>query len=189
MPLLRHWRVRPLVGASPVVMAALVRAACTRAGRAWDSLVFSSVATTAQEWQPCEQGLLGCQARSGAGSPGVPRQETWDPTPAFGGRPGLWMGWAAYRCLGRGPKKRSPRSGWELCRSNCVLYRLYQEPHRWRAGCLSLPAFAGPVAPRWLSPCCVELGDAWSLPLIRDSAEAGRSLQTKAKQQEEKKVE
>ena len=69
---------------------------------------------------------------------GVPRQETWSQRVAAG-QPGLWMGVGGSFDVWAGIKKRAP--GW-MCRMQLEwLYRLIQEPSRWRR-MLSLPAFA-----------------------------------------------
>ena len=69
---------------------------------------------------------------------GVPRQETWSERVAAG-QPGLWMGVGGSFDVWAGTKKRAP--GW-MCRMQLEwLYRLIQEPSRWRR-MLSLPAFA-----------------------------------------------
>ena len=69
---------------------------------------------------------------------GVPRQETWSERVAAG-QPGLWMGVGGSFDVWAGTKRRAP--GW-MCRMQLEwLYRLIQEPSRWRR-MLSLPAFA-----------------------------------------------
>ena len=69
---------------------------------------------------------------------GVPRQEIWSERVASG-QPGLWMGVGGSFDVWAGVKKRAP--GW-MCRMQFEwLYRLIQEPSRWRR-MLSLPAFA-----------------------------------------------
>ena len=68
---------------------------------------------------------------------GVPRQETWSERVAAG-QNGLWMGVGGSFDVWAGIKKRAP--GW-MCRMQLEwLYRLMQEPARWRL-MLSLSAF------------------------------------------------
>mgnify|MGYP001164340278 FL=1 len=75
---------------------------------------------------------------------GVPRQETWAER-VQSGKPGLWMGVGGSFDVWAGIKKRAP--AW-MCRMQIEwLYRLVQEPARWRR-MLSLPAFAWAVLRR-----------------------------------------
>ena len=69
---------------------------------------------------------------------GVPRQELWSQR-VQKGLPGLWMGVGGSFDVWAGIKKRAPR--W-MCEMQLEwLYRLVQEPTRWKR-MLSLPAFA-----------------------------------------------
>ena len=72
---------------------------------------------------------------------GVPRQETWSQRVCQGAR-GVWMGVGGSFDVWAGVKRRAP--AW-MCRWQIEwLYRLLQEPSRWRR-MLSLPAFAWDV--------------------------------------------
>ena len=72
---------------------------------------------------------------------GVPRQETWSERMSVG-QQGLWMGVGGSFDVWAGIKRRAP--AW-MCRLQIEwLYRLIQEPSRWRR-MLSLPAFAWAV--------------------------------------------
>ena len=72
---------------------------------------------------------------------GVPRQETWSER-VSSEQQGLWMGVGGSFDVWAGVKKRAP--AW-MCRYRIEwLYRLIQEPSRWRR-MLSLPAFAWAV--------------------------------------------
>ena len=69
---------------------------------------------------------------------GVPRQETWIQRLHIG-QPGLWMGVGGSFDVWSGTKERAPV--WMGRLQIEWLYRLIQEPHRWRR-MLALPAFA-----------------------------------------------
>lgn len=69
---------------------------------------------------------------------GVPRQETWAQR-VRQGQPGLWMGVGGSFDVWAGVKQRAPE--WMGRFQVEWLYRLLQEPSRWRR-MLSLPAFA-----------------------------------------------
>ena len=72
---------------------------------------------------------------------GVPRQETWSQRVCQGAS-GVWMGVGGSVDVWAGVKRRAP--AW-MCRWQIEwLYRLLQEPSRWRR-MLSLPAFAWDV--------------------------------------------
>ena len=72
---------------------------------------------------------------------GVPRQETWSQRVCQGAS-GIWMGVGGSFDVWAGVKRRAP--AW-MCRWQIEwLYRLLQEPSRWRR-MLSLPAFAWDV--------------------------------------------
>jgi N-acetylglucosaminyldiphosphoundecaprenol N-acetyl-beta-D-mannosaminyltransferase len=72
---------------------------------------------------------------------GVPRQETWSQRVCQGAS-GVWMGVGGSFDVWAGVKRRAP--AW-MCRWQIEwLYRLLQEPSRWRR-MLSLPAFAWDV--------------------------------------------
>jgi N-acetylglucosaminyldiphosphoundecaprenol N-acetyl-beta-D-mannosaminyltransferase len=72
---------------------------------------------------------------------GVPRQETWI-ADLPGRDAGLWMGVGGSFDVWAGVKKRAPR--WMGALQIEWLYRLWQEPSRWRR-MLALPAFAWAV--------------------------------------------
>ena len=75
---------------------------------------------------------------------GVPRQETWSQRVCQGAS-GVWMGVGGSFDVWAGVKRRAP--AW-MCRWQIEwLYRLLQEPSRWRR-MLSLPAFAWDAASR-----------------------------------------
>jgi N-acetylglucosaminyldiphosphoundecaprenol N-acetyl-beta-D-mannosaminyltransferase len=71
----------------------------------------------------------------------VPRQETWIQR-LPGRRGGLWMGVGGSFDVWAGTKKRAPN--WMGALQIEWLYRLVQEPSRWRR-MLSLPRFAWAV--------------------------------------------
>ncbi|MGC6482548.1 MAG: WecB/TagA/CpsF family glycosyltransferase [Synechococcus sp.] len=75
---------------------------------------------------------------------GVPRQETWA-SHVRQGQPGLWMGVGGSFDVWAGLKKRAPE--WTGRLQVEWLYRLMQEPGRWRR-MLSLPAFVWAVLRR-----------------------------------------
>jgi N-acetylglucosaminyldiphosphoundecaprenol N-acetyl-beta-D-mannosaminyltransferase len=105
------WRVA-LVGASPAVMAQLTTGLRQQLPRLQPDLVLVAL--------------------------GVPRQETWiSRLPQRRG--GLWMGVGGSFDVWAGTKKRAPR--WMGALQVEWLYRLVQEPHRWRR-MLALPQFA-----------------------------------------------
>ena len=133
----RHgWRVA-LVGASPGVMDTLVQ----RLGRelpglrlGWSSHGYRSGA----EWPDLERELLDARPDLVLVALGVPRQETWIRSLA-GRRRGLWMGVGGSFDVWAGTKKRAPV--WMRALQIEWLYRLVQEPSRWRR-MLALPEFA-----------------------------------------------
>jgi len=155
MPLPAHWRVRPCRGQARSGDGGPCRGAGLHAR--WPGLGSACSSTAmayhqAQEWQPLSRVLLAARADLVLGRPSVCHaSETWIKR--------LHRASLAL-CDGRGrqfesgqTKKRAPSAGWELCQIECV-YRLYQNPHRWRAD-VSLPAFAWACSAQWLSPCCV----------------------------------
>jgi len=135
----RGWRVA-LVGASPPVMQAL----SARLQAQWPALqlVFQVDGYQSGEaWPGLEQQLLAQQPDLVLVALGVPRQETWIAALA-GRRQGLWMGVGGSFDVWAGHKKRAP--GWMGALQIEWLYRLVQEPQRWRR-MLALPAFAWAV--------------------------------------------
>jgi len=130
------WRVA-LVGASPAVMASLCeRLAITFPGL---TLVFHCDGYQSSEaWPALEQTLLAARPDLVLAALGVPRQETWIHGLA-GRRSGLWMGVGGSFDVWAGTKKRAP--AWMRALQIEWLYRLVQEPSRWRR-MLALPEFA-----------------------------------------------
>ena len=136
----RHgWKVA-LIGAAPEVMERLQqRLAMEMPGL---PLVFS-----AHGYQPPDA-WPALETRLKAEAPdlvllalGVPRQETWARR-VRQGQPGLWMGVGGSFDVWAGAKKRAPR--WMSRFQVEWLYRLVQEPSRWRR-MLSLPTFVWEV--------------------------------------------
>lgn len=130
------WRVA-LVGGSPEVMEILVE----RLPQQHPGLQLVMALhgyQPAEVWPELERQLLALQPDLVLAALGVPRQETWiarlrcDQT-------GLWMGVGGSFDVWSGQKKRAPR--WMGTLQIEWLYRLLQEPSRWRR-MLSLPKFA-----------------------------------------------
>ncbi len=133
------WRVA-LVGASPSVMDTLVARLSERLPGL--NLVFHSHGYQPQDgWNLVEQQLLDAQPQLVLVALGVPRQETWIAA-LKGRRQGLWMGVGGSFDVWAGVKQRAP--GWMGALQIEWLYRLLQEPQRWRR-MLALPAFAWAV--------------------------------------------
>ena len=130
------WRVA-LVGAAPAVMDRLRQSLPQR-------LPGLNLVMTVDGFQPAEA-WDGIEAELQQLKPdlvlvalGVPRQETWSERMCVGQK-GLWMGVGGSFDVWAGVKRRAP--AW-MCRLQIEwLYRLIQEPSRWRR-MLSLPAFA-----------------------------------------------
>ena len=133
------WRVA-LVGASPAVMDTLV-ARLRRELPGLDLVVASHGYLSAEQWPPLEQQLLEARPDLVLAALGVPRQETWIRSLA-GRRRGLWMGVGGSFDVWAGTKQRAPK--WMRALQIEWLYRLVQEPTRWRR-MLALPEFAGAV--------------------------------------------
>ncbi|MBM5828382.1 MAG: WecB/TagA/CpsF family glycosyltransferase [Cyanobacteria bacterium M_surface_7_m2_040] len=133
------WRVA-LVGASPAVMEALLQRLDVQLPRL--QLVFHAHGyQSAEAWPELERQLLQARPDLVLVALGVPRQETWVAGLAPR-RSGLWMGVGGSFDVWAGVKQRAPR--W-MCRLQIEwLYRLVQEPQRWRR-MLALPAFAWAV--------------------------------------------
>lgn len=132
----RHrWRVA-LVGASPEVMTLLCeRLAAEIPGL---DLVFTIHGYQQPEaWPGIEAELQEAQLDLVLVALGVPRQETWIQR-LHQGQPGLWMGVGGSFDVWSGTKERAPR--WMGRLHIEWLYRLIQEPKRWRR-MLALPAF------------------------------------------------
>ena len=137
-----RWRVA-LVGASPEVMELLV--ARLRAEIPGLDLAFTIHGYQAPEqWPGIEQQLLAAKPDLVLAALGVPRQETWIQR-LHPGQPGLWMGVGGSFDVWSGTKQRAPQ--WMGRLQIEWLYRLIQEPSRWRR-MLALPAFAWAVLRR-----------------------------------------
>lgn len=138
----RSWRVA-LVGASPEVMA-LVSARLKKEIPGL-TLQFSVHGyQSLEQWPGIEQQLLEARPDLVLVALGVPRQETWIQRMHVH-QPGLWMGVGGSFDVWSGAKKRAPQ--W-MCRLQIEwLYRLVQEPSRWRR-MLALPEFAWAVLRR-----------------------------------------
>jgi N-acetylglucosaminyldiphosphoundecaprenol N-acetyl-beta-D-mannosaminyltransferase len=136
---LRGWRVA-LVGGSPGVMEALIerlRAQIPTLQPAFTAHGYQS----GESWPGLERQLLDVRPDLVLVALGVPRQETWiADLPGRSG--GLWMGVGGSFDVWAGVKKRAPR--WMGALQIEWLYRLWQEPSRWRR-MLALPAFAWAV--------------------------------------------
>jgi len=130
------WRVA-LVGASPEVMATLVER-LRRELPGLDLAFHRHGYQQPQDWPAIEQELLALRPDLVLAALGVPRQETWIHGLA-GRRTGLWMGVGGSFDVWAGTKQRAPR--WMRALRIEWLYRLVQEPSRWRR-MLALPEFA-----------------------------------------------
>jgi len=133
----RHrWRVA-LVGASPAVMERLQeRLAVEIPGLALAYAIHGYEDPDA--WPGIEAELQQAHLDLVLVALGVPRQETWIQR-LHQGQPGLWMGVGGSFDVWSGTKKRAPL--WMGRLQIEWLYRLIQEPSRWRR-MLALPAFA-----------------------------------------------
>ncbi|WP_050757095.1 WecB/TagA/CpsF family glycosyltransferase [Cyanobium sp. PCC 7001] len=130
------WRVA-LVGAAPEVMARLQE----RLRQQLPELQLVRAIhgfQPAEAWPALEAELLATAPDLVLVALGVPRQELWIQQLA-GRRTGLWMGVGGSFDVWAGVKKRAPR--WMGALQIEWLYRLIQEPSRWRR-MLALPAFA-----------------------------------------------
>lgn len=133
------WRVA-LVGASPEVMARLLERLTTR-HPSLDLVLTVHGYQDAAAWPRIEDSLRSLRPDLVLVALGVPRQETWSLRQRQG-QPGLWMGVGGSFDVWSGSKKRAP--AWMGRLQIEWLYRLIQEPARWRR-MLSLPAFAWAV--------------------------------------------
>jgi N-acetylglucosaminyldiphosphoundecaprenol N-acetyl-beta-D-mannosaminyltransferase len=133
------WRVA-LVGASPPVLEQLCQRLKVEIPNL--QLVMAIHGYNAPEaWPELEQRLLAVQPDLVLVALGVPRQELWIqnlPHPLRG----IWMGVGGSFDVWAGTKKRAPL--WMGKIHMEWLYRLIQEPSRWRR-MLALPAFMGAV--------------------------------------------
>jgi N-acetylglucosaminyldiphosphoundecaprenol N-acetyl-beta-D-mannosaminyltransferase len=132
----RRWRVA-LVGASPPVMA-LLQQRLTDEIPGLQLVMSCHGFQPAEAWPGLEQQLLQLQPDLVLAALGVPRQETWI-RQMREGQPGLWMGVGGSFDVWSGNKTRAPR--WMGALHIEWLYRLLQEPSRWRR-MLSLPRYA-----------------------------------------------
>ncbi len=135
----RGWRVA-LVGASPAVMETL-QATLRRQLPQLDLALCLHGYQEAAAWPELEQQLLALQPDLVLVALGVPRQETWIHSLAAQRR-GLWMGVGGSFDVWAGTKKRAPL--WMGRLHIEWLYRLVQEPSRWRR-MLALPRFTWAV--------------------------------------------
>jgi N-acetylglucosaminyldiphosphoundecaprenol N-acetyl-beta-D-mannosaminyltransferase len=133
------WRVA-LVGGSPAVMASLQRRLAAELP-GLDLVVASHGYLGPAEWPPLQRQLLAAPPDLVLVALGVPRQETWI-RGLPGRRSGLWMGVGGSFDVWAGSKKRAP--AWMGALQIEWLYRLVQEPSRWRR-MLALPEFAAAV--------------------------------------------
>jgi N-acetylglucosaminyldiphosphoundecaprenol N-acetyl-beta-D-mannosaminyltransferase len=135
-----RWRVA-LVGSSPEVMDTLV-GRLRRELPGLDLVLASHGYLSPAEWPDLERRLLEARPDLVLAALGVPRQETWIRGLAGRRQGGLWMGVGGSFDVWAGTKKRAP--GWMRALQIEWLYRLVQEPTRWRR-MLALPEFAGAV--------------------------------------------
>lgn len=135
----RGWRVA-LVGASPAVMETL-QATLRRQLPQLDLALCLHGYQEAAAWPELERQLLALQPDLVLVALGVPRQETWIHSLAAQRR-GLWMGVGGSFDVWAGTKKRAPL--WMGRLHIEWLYRLLQEPSRWRR-MLALPRFTWAV--------------------------------------------
>ncbi|MEB3308513.1 MAG: WecB/TagA/CpsF family glycosyltransferase [Cyanobacteriota bacterium] len=129
------WNVA-LLGSSPEVMATLVEVLQRQLPGL--QLVFHAHGYQSEDaWPALEEKLIGARPDLVLVALGVPRQELW--IRHLSGRgSGLWMGVGGSFDVWAGRKKRAPR--WMGALHVEWLYRLIQEPHRWRR-MLALPRF------------------------------------------------
>jgi len=133
------WRVA-LVGASPAVMEQLTEQLPQQ--HPGLQLVMAVHGFHAPEaWPELEQQLLALKPDLVLAALGVPRQETWIQR-LHQHQSGLWMGVGGSFDVWSGQKKRAPQ--WMGALQIEWLYRLLQEPSRWRR-MLALPQFAWAV--------------------------------------------
>ena len=136
------WRVA-LVGASPEVMALVsTRLSAEIPGLNLEFTLHGY--QSLEQWPGLEQQLRAAQPDLVLVALGVPRQETWIQR-MHQGQPGLWMGVGGSFDVWSGTKQRAPQ--WMSRLQIEWLYRLIQEPSRWRR-MLALPEFAWAVLRR-----------------------------------------
>jgi N-acetylglucosaminyldiphosphoundecaprenol N-acetyl-beta-D-mannosaminyltransferase len=134
-----NWRVA-LVGASPEVMASLVKRLRQDFPRLNLVLAMDGY-QNAEAWSGLDRDVLAARPDLVLAALGVPRQETWIQR-LHQGQPGLWMGVGGSFDVWAGTKQRAP--AWMGALQIEWLFRLYKEPYRWRR-MLALPAFAWAV--------------------------------------------
>ena len=133
------WRVA-LVGASPAVMSQLQQQLPQR-HRGLQLVMTVHGYQPADAWPELERQLLQHKPDLVLAALGVPRQETWLQR-MHQNQSGLWMGVGGSFDVWSGHKKRAP--SWMGTLQIEWLYRLLQEPSRWRR-MLALPRFAWAV--------------------------------------------
>ncbi|QEY32291.1 WecB/TagA/CpsF family glycosyltransferase [Synechococcus sp. RSCCF101] len=137
-----HWRVA-LIGASPEVMDRL-RQTLQTSMPGMDLVLAVHGYQEPETWSALQRQLQGIRPDLVLVALGVPRQELWI-AEARRGCTGLWMGVGGSFDVWSGSKRRAP--AW-MARVNLEwLYRLVQEPARWRR-MLVLPRFAWAVLRR-----------------------------------------
>jgi N-acetylglucosaminyldiphosphoundecaprenol N-acetyl-beta-D-mannosaminyltransferase len=136
----RHGWTVALVGASPEVMEAL-RARLSREIPGLNLVLTIHGYQPPELWPGLEHEIRSARPDLVLAALGVPRQETWIQRLHLG-QPGLWMGVGGSFDVWAGTKKRAP--AWMGRFQIEWLYRLIQEPSRWRR-MLALPAFAWEV--------------------------------------------
>jgi N-acetylglucosaminyldiphosphoundecaprenol N-acetyl-beta-D-mannosaminyltransferase len=134
----RGWRVA-LVGASPETMARLRERLPAEIPGLQLALACHGY-QSAEAWPGIERRLRELRPDLVLVALGVPRQETW--IQGIQPRVGLWMGVGGSFDVWAGVKKRAP--AWMGSLRIEWLYRLLQEPQRWRR-MLALPQFAWAV--------------------------------------------
>ena len=134
-----QWRVA-LVGSAPAVMDELRQNLPQRLPGLNLVMAVDGFQPT-ESWPGLEAALRDLKPDLVLIALGVPRQETWSQRVCQGAS-GVWMGVGGSFDVWAGVKRRAP--AW-MCRWQIEwLYRLLQEPSRWRR-MLSLPAFAWDV--------------------------------------------
>ena len=134
-----QWRVA-LLGSAPAVMDALRQELPQRLPGLNLVMAVDGFQPT-ESWPGLEAALRDLKPDLVLIALGVPRQETWSQRVCQGAS-GVWMGVGGSFDVWAGVKRRAP--AW-MCRWQIEwLYRLLQEPSRWRR-MLSLPAFAWDV--------------------------------------------
>ena len=133
------WRVA-LVGASPAVMGNL-RRTLPEAFPGLKLVMAVDGYQPEQAWPEIEAALADQEPDLVLIALGVPRQEIWSHQQQIG-KGGLWMGVGGSFDVWAGLKKRAPR--WMCSLQIEWLYRLVQEPSRWRR-MLVLPEFVWAV--------------------------------------------